>query len=72
MSKPQLTRNGLEYFIRFYIPKGWVGPIMEFDFAPHISDEDFKTIMMGDIPSKEKYDKWYVRAAIEEWRKNNG
>ena len=44
-------------FIKLYVPKGWVGPIMEFDFAPLISDEDFEIIKKGSIPLNKQYNK---------------
>ena len=69
---PTATRGGLETFIRLYIPKGWVGPIREFDFAPMVSDEDFEMIVRGQIPDKPQYNKWYVKAAIEDWKKQEG
>jgi len=65
------TRLELETFIRKHIPSGWVGPIMDFDFAPHISDEDFHTVMDGKFPEGDKYDKWYVKEAIEKWQKQH-
>jgi len=71
MSKATLHKGDLEIFIRLYVPKGWVGPIREFDFAPLISDEDFKIIMNGGIPIDKQYDKWYVKDAIKEWREIN-
>lgn len=66
-----MKRLNLENYIRFYVPKGWVGPIREFDYAPLISEEDFKIIMDGGIPLDKQYDKWYVKDAINEWRKKN-
>lgn len=64
-------KGELEMFIKLYVPRGWVGPIRDFDFAPLISDEDFKTILSGKMPLDKQYDKWYVRDAINEWRKKN-
>jgi hypothetical protein len=67
-----MHRSDLEVFIKLYVPKGWVGPIREFDFAPLISDEEFKVIVEGKIPLDKKYDRWYVRDAIKSWwEKNN-
>lgn len=63
------TRLNLEAHIRFYIPKGWVGPIREFDFAPLISDEDFEIIMNGAFPDKRDFQKWYVQDAIKDYLK---
>lgn len=63
------TRSELETFIKLYVPKGWVGPIREFDFAPLISDEEFVMILNGKIPEGKEFDKWYVKAAIEAWSK---
>ena len=59
----------LESFIRFYVPKGWVGPIREFDYAPYVTEEEFKLILTGTIPSDKKFDKWYVKDAINAWLK---
>jgi hypothetical protein len=61
------TRHELETYIRFYIPKGWVGPIREFDFAPLISDEDMELILRGEIPNKPEYKKWYIQDAIKDF-----
>jgi len=66
-----MVRSDLETFIRLYVPKGWVGPIREFDFAPLISDEDFAMIVKGEMPDKKEYQKWYIKAAIEAWRGKN-
>jgi len=57
----------LESFIKYYVPKGWRGPIHEFDFAPFISEEEFKLILTGVIPSDKKFDRWYVKDAIHAW-----
>jgi len=57
--------------MRLYIPKGWVGPIHEFDFVPLVSDEDFKLIMAGGYPNDSTYDKWYIKAAVEDWKEKN-
>lgn len=65
------TRTDLEFHIKFYIPKGWIGPIREFDFAPSISEEDFQLILKGQIPNTRQYDKWYMKAAIEDWLSEN-
>lgn len=64
------TRSALEHHIRFYIPKGWVGPIREFDFAPLISDEDFEIITKGELPNHPAYKKWYVQDAIKDFLNN--
>ena len=61
----------VENHIRYYKPKGWVGQIREFDFAPHISDADFEVIKQGKIPNQPYAQKWYVVAAIKDWMKNN-
>jgi len=63
------TQSDLENYIRFYVPKGWVGPIKEFDFAPLISDEDFKIILKWKFPDKPAYKKWYIQDAIKDWLK---
>ena len=68
----KFTHSGLECFIKLYVPRGWVGPIREFDFAPMVSDEDFEMIVRGQIPDKPQYNKWYVKAAIEDWKKQEG
>ena len=65
------TRTALEYHIRFYIPKGWVGPIHEFDFIPLITDEDFQSILQGVIPEKKEFNKWYLQDAIKDWLSKN-
>jgi len=66
-----MSRMELEFFLKKYIPSGWVGPIMDFDFAPHVSDQDFKIVTEGKIPEGKKYEKWYVKAAVQEWQKRN-
>ena len=57
----------LECFIKYYNPKGWRGTIHEFDFAPLISEDEFKLILNGQIPKGRQYDKWYVHDAIKSW-----
>jgi hypothetical protein len=66
------TSSDLEWFIKLYIPKGWIGPVHLFDFTPHISEEDFEKILTGEIPSDKKYDKWYIKEAIKDWLKKIG
>lgn len=66
-----MNRSDLEIYIKLYVPKGWVGPIREFDFAPLVSDEEFKTILEGKIPLDKKYDRWYVKDAIKSWQEKN-
>lgn len=68
----KLSVQKLEEFIRYYVPKGWVGPIHEFTFAPYITEDEFEIILQGKIPDGEKFDKWFVKAAIEDWLKQNG
>ena len=63
------TVADLQLFIRYHIPTGWVGPIREFDFAPLVSEEDFKTILEGKIPVDSQYRKWYVIEAIKKWQR---
>ena len=41
-------RVHLEFFIKKYRPKMWNCPIMDVDFAPYISDEDFLHIVFLD------------------------
>jgi hypothetical protein len=57
----------LEEFMRFYKPKGWICPISDVDFIPYISNNDIQVIMNGEIPTDEKFDKWYIKDAIKEW-----
>ncbi len=67
-----LNKSDLEVYIKLYVPKGWVGPIREFDFVPLVSDEEFKIILNGKIPLDKKYDRWYIKDAIKLWlAKNN-
>ena len=64
------TQSDLETHIKYYVPKGWMGPIREFDFAPLISDEDFEIILSGELPDKREYQKWYIQAAIKDFLNN--
>jgi hypothetical protein len=45
---------------------------MEFDFAPLISEDEFKLILNGQIPKGRQYDKWYVHDAIKSWMDKEG
>jgi len=67
-----MHKSDLTWHIRLFIPKGWVGPIHEFDYPPLISDEDFEMIKAGKIPIDKQYDKWYVVDAIKSWWIKNG
>jgi len=67
-----MTRSDLECYIKYFVPKGWVGPIREFVHAPLVSDEDFETIKSGKFPIDKLYDRWYVRDAIKSWWEKNG
>lgn len=58
--------------IRFYVPKNWVGPIREFDFVPFISVEDAEAICSGQIPDDKKFNKWYIKDAINDWIRTKG
>ena len=62
------SRIELELFVKKYIPKGWVGPIEDFDFAPYFSDDAFQDVLEGKIPEGRRYVKWYVKAAIQKWQ----
>lgn len=66
-----MNKTDLQIFIKYYIPNGWKNPIKDVDFAPMISDEDYNEILSGKIPADKQYEKWYVKAAIKEWLKNN-
>lgn len=59
----------LEEFMKYYVPKGWRGQIHDFDFVPYISNEDIEIILKGEIPVDKKFDRWYVKEAIQEWLK---
>ena len=63
--KPTIAE--LENFIRYYKPKGWVGAIREFDFAPLITEEELEIILKGKIPEDKRFDRWYVKDAIKAW-----
>lgn len=60
----------LEEFMRFYKPKFWTDTISDVDFIPYISNEDIEIILKGEIPLDKKFDKWYIKEAIQEWLKN--
>ena len=65
------TRTGklleLESFIKFYVPKNWRGPIHEFDFPPYLTEDEFNQILTGVIPDVPKFQKYYVKEAINKW-----
>ena len=65
-------KEELESFIRYHTPTGWNGSIHEFDFGPSITDAEYKIICEGHIPFQDKFDKWYVKEAIQAWMKKNG
>ena len=60
----------LETFIRYYVPKGWVGSIGHFDFVPMFTEEEFKSILDGHFPDRVIY-KPYIKEAINAWREQN-
>ena len=75
MSTPKATWQlviELEIFIKYYTPKGWIGPIHEFDFAPYFTDQEMDIVLKGLIPDGEKFNKWYVIAAIMAWQVQQG
>ena len=60
----------LEFHMRYYTPKGWAGRIIEFDFIPYLSPEEFEVVLAGNIPDSVT-DKYYIVEAIKDWQKKN-
>ena len=58
----------LEQFIGKYQPKNWIVPISDVDFVPHFTYEEIDQIIWGGMP--ERFNKWYIKEAIQEFVKN--
>lgn len=63
---PEYWKLKLEEFIGTYKPKNWTCEIHDVDFTPHFDREQFNQVCEGEFPTKE-CEKWYIRAAIQEW-----
>ena len=70
-NKSECTKLQLEEHIRYFTPKGWIGPIHEFTFIPLITDEEFDVICKGALPNDQRFKPWYIQEAIKTWLNKN-
>jgi len=63
----------IDQFVKYYVPKGWRGPIHEFVFPPMFTEEQVKVILNGGIPIDNVLVKnhWYIHEAINEWKRQH-
>lgn len=67
----------LHEFVAYYVPKDWVGPIHEFDFAPMFLPAEATALRLAFEESKlnnefleaHNFKKWYIKAAIQDFFK---
>ena len=66
-SEPMKLLPNLEQHIRYYKPRGWVGPIHDFDF-PELKTVEYVWVLFGG----ELYElglRWYKKDAVEDFLK---
>ncbi len=70
--KLEFEAQRLSTHVRFFRPKGWCGPVMEYTFAPLFDISDIRILHLGVIKGVKDIEKFYIRDAVLDFCRVNG